>query len=258
MSKRQQRREQSNTWKDANSNLSLEDVTRLGYGLNIEEDDYVPRKSENAIVPSGDKEFLYKRFLLKPTGIIIPDDLTQDEWLDIFKVLRKLNEVIQWSVGDLINHAESEWGNTYTEMADITGYSEKTLRDYAYVARSVELSIRQDNLSFAHHQVVAGLKDPITKEPLAKEQTKWLKKAEENGWSSKRLRQEISAAQQAKKGTEKDNWLFGKDTVPSIDKRFQTLWTKAKHGDQTARTEFLKEAKNIYDWLDKIVESLDE
>lgn len=258
MSKREQRREQGSGWQNAVNSMTLEEAGRLGYGLNLDEDDFVPSSPSNAIVPAEDGEFLYKRFRLKPTGIIIPDNLQEDEWLDIFKLLRKLNEAIQWSVGDLVNHAERSWGTTYTEMANITGYSEKTLRDYAYVARSVHLSMRIDNLSFSHHQQVAGMKDPLTGEPLTEEQTRWLEKAYENGWSSKRLREEINATRQLPQTDADSNYFFDDNRVPKINRQLEILWVKARNGDAKARSEFLGSVNDIRQWLNDVVDSLDD
>jgi hypothetical protein len=236
--------------------MTLEEAGRLGYDLDIAEPDNEIDIPEDAIIPAEGGAFLYKRFLLKPIGIVIPDDLSDDEWLDIFKVLRKLDEAIQWAIGDLVNHAESKWGETYTTMAEITNYSEKSLREYAYVARSVEMSIRMDNLSFGHHQIVAGIKDPVSKKPLKREQRKWLEKANIHGWSIKTLREAISADNQQYQTTVSDDWLFDKKSVPIINKRVQTLWSKARQGDEKARQEVLGIVDEMRKWLDEFVETL--
>lgn len=258
MSKREQRRQQSSGWQNASNHMTLEEAGRLGYDLNIEEPEKKPDLAENAIVPADDGTFLYKRFQLKATGIIIPDDLESEEWLDVFRVLRKLDEAIQWAVGDLANHAESKWGETYTSMSDITGYSEKSLREYAYVSRSIQMSIRMDKLSFGHHQLVAGMKDALTKEPLIPEQRKWLELASENSWSIKALREAIAESRKQSKTIQMDNWLFGKDRIPANPKRLQTLWSKARNGDDEARQETLSIVDKTRNWLDEIVETLDE
>ena len=45
----------------------------------------------------------------------------------------------------------------YDDIADETGYDKQALRDIKYVAQNVELSLRNDNLSFSHHKEVASL-----------------------------------------------------------------------------------------------------
>src|SRR5690606_17166251 len=127
--------------------------------------------------------------------------------------------------------------------------SEKSLREYAYVARSVEMSIRMDNLSFGHHQIVAGIKDPVTKKPLKREQQKWLEKANTHGWSIKTLREAIAADNQQHQATVSNDWLFDKNRVPNINKRVQTLWSKARQGDKKARREVLVIVDEMRQWL---------
>lgn len=61
------------------------------------------------------------------------------------------------------------------------GFERKTLREYAYVAR--KSSIRMDDLSWGHHQVVVPLSPP--------EQREWLEAALRNGWTVAELRHEL-------------------------------------------------------------------
>jgi N6-adenosine-specific RNA methylase IME4 len=61
------------------------------------------------------------------------------------------------------------------------GYERKTLRQYAWVAR--KSSIRIDDLSFAHHVLVASL-------PPA-DQQEWLEAALANGWTVAELRRQL-------------------------------------------------------------------
>ncbi|MGB6867160.1 MAG: hypothetical protein WBE11_15855 [Candidatus Aminicenantaceae bacterium] len=63
-------------------------------------------------------------------------------------------------------------------------YSDRTIKNIAWVCRKVEPSRRRANLSFAHHQVVA----PLTPE----EQVFWLKETERMGWAVKELRRRKS------------------------------------------------------------------
>ena len=58
---------------------------------------------------------------------------------------------------------------------EATGYENKTLRNAKWVAGSFELSMRMDNLSWTHHQIVAAL--PV------EERTAILAAAEREGWT---------------------------------------------------------------------------
>jgi hypothetical protein len=63
---------------------------------------------------------------------------------------------------------------------EVLGLEVQTLKDCKWVAQQVKLSCRQDNLSFKHHVAVAPLPP--------REQKRWLKQAEINGWSASDLR----------------------------------------------------------------------
>lgn len=106
--------------------------------------------------------------------------LDQRQWLLEGKRLGAISRCSPWCIGDWIRYGESRWGETYTEPARITGHDPKTLRNYAWVARSVDLSLRRDNLTFSHHELVASL--------TPDEQRRWLDVASENRMSVDDLR----------------------------------------------------------------------
>jgi hypothetical protein len=123
------------------------------------------------------------RFSLTPTGLIAEGVVSEHDWKKLYKTLRKVQAALQWAVGDWVLYGEFTWGKTYAQMAEITGLKEKTLRDYAYVARSVEMSIRIDKLTFAHHQVVAALPP--------NQQAQWLGWAAQENLTVAQLRAQI-------------------------------------------------------------------
>lgn len=224
------------------------------------------RNMERAIVPKDDDTFMYKRLRISRVGLAVPDDLNSDEWDDALGVLRKLNEAVQWSIGDLICFAQERaksdaddwhWGASYEALEERTGYSNKTLREYAYVARSVDLSIRMDKLSFGHHQLVAPLKDGNDK-PARKQQAKWLQKALDHGWSIAEMRKQMNAAKQKQQAMADDDWLFGKERIPRVTGKMQVLWSKARNGDAAARDEFVTMVNEMRSWLDEAVDTLDD
>jgi hypothetical protein len=176
---------------------------------------------EKAIVPTGDDSLRFRGLKMRAIGLdqeSIPANMTEAELLEIVHNLRQVNEAIQWTVGDLINHACSRWGEKYSYYAKQTGYTEKTLREYAYIARSVHLSIRMDRLSFGHHQLVAGFKDKEGN-PLTDTQQYWLSLAatgdnldDSRVWSVARLRQAIIADKKANRAstrTHSDSGIHG-------------------------------------------------
>jgi len=89
-------------------------------------------------------------------------------------------------LGDWLVFGQATYGGRYREAVERTGLDYQTLRNYAWVARRFELSRRRDTLSFGHHAEVAALPGP--------EQDFWLRKAEEFGWSTMRLRAEVRSS----------------------------------------------------------------
>jgi hypothetical protein len=90
-----------------------------------------------------------------------------------------------WWLGDWIVYGERTYGDRYRAALERTSFDYKTLRNYAWVARHVDVSRRRDKLSFQHHAEVAAL-------PQA-QQDLWLGRAETQGWSRNELRRRLAA-----------------------------------------------------------------
>lgn len=127
---------------------------------------FVPRRQRGGIVAAPDGSMQIGHFTLKPTGLVADAQATPEEWEQVGSVLQRLEGSIQWLIGDWFLYAERQWGSTYEAVAHATGYSYDTLKDYAYVARNVELSVRTDKLSFGHHKLVASLEPNAQAEAL--------------------------------------------------------------------------------------------
>jgi hypothetical protein len=80
------------------------------------------------------------------------------DWMSQGRVLAQAASGHQWQIADWMLWGENNVGNIrcaydYAEIA--TGYKRKTLQEWAYVAR--HLSMRMEDLTFNHHQVVVAL-----------------------------------------------------------------------------------------------------
>jgi hypothetical protein len=122
----------------------------------------------------------------KPTGLQVDGEVTREDWEATGKLLKQLDSSLQWLIGDLIVCGEyHQWGEQKA-IAEAFDFEYSTIRDFAYVARNVEMSVRTDKLSFGHHKLVAGLK--------GNEQSYWLDKAIAEGWSIKDLNDALNQA----------------------------------------------------------------
>lgn len=119
-------------------------------------------------------------------GLVFPRHLPFEAWLGVGSQLAAVAASSAWCLGDWLVYGQAAYGSRYRDAAERTGLDYQTLRNYAWVAGRFELSRRRDTLSFGHHAEVAALPAP--------EQDFWLRKAEESGWSTRRLREEVRAS----------------------------------------------------------------
>lgn len=126
------------------------------------------------------------KFTLAPNGLQFDGELTRDEWNQLGVQIGRVGKSIGFIIGDWLNYAERQWGETYADAIELTGLDYGTLANFAYVAKRVGFSSRNEKLDFAHHMVVAKLKDPD-------DQREWLANAERNNMSVRRLRKSVAA-----------------------------------------------------------------
>ena len=141
------------------------------------------------------------KYKLTRTSLVVVEQMTEDEFMELGNRLHKVNVSIQWWIGDWLNIAKTE--SKYKENQKIqekikymkltclvseysTLYSDGYLSNIAWVCSRIEPSRRREKLSFSHHQEVASLSK--------KEQEYWLDKAEEKHYCVKGLRGEITKA----------------------------------------------------------------
>ncbi len=125
------------------------------------------------------------KFSISPTGIEFHQDLEFNEWEALGQKLAEIGKSIGFIIGDWINYGDGRYGEKYEQALDQTGLSYQTLRDFSYVARKVEMSLRNDNLDFSQHKVVAKLK-------TEDEKRYWLDMANKHDLSVRRLRKSIN------------------------------------------------------------------
>ena len=87
---------------------------------------------------------------------VIDPKLTIEQAGEILANAVSMGDTVRWWVGDLLLYAESRWGEESAQLLDATRLSEHQLTKYRWVAEKVRPSLRRENLSFSHHELVAA------------------------------------------------------------------------------------------------------
>lgn len=95
----------------------------------------------------------------KPTCLVIPAELTIDEYVALLRSLGAIVHGHQWWGGDALVEGERRYGDDFAQYADELGVEPHTLTNWRWVADSVKPSRRREDLSWSHHAEVARL-DP--------------------------------------------------------------------------------------------------
>jgi hypothetical protein len=127
------------------------------------------------------------RVHITQVGLMIPTDLSFDDWEAAGRHLSGIVDSSCWWLGDWLVFGKRNYADRYPQAIRTAGLQYQTLRNYAWVARRFDLGRRRARLSFQHHAEVASLPPD--------EQTHWLDLAEGNLWTTKQLRAGIKAAQ---------------------------------------------------------------
>lgn len=171
-----------------------------------------------------------------PVGLKSDGEITREDWEDAGQLLQRLDASLQWLIGDWIVLGEHlNYGDRDT-FAESIGFETKTIYDYAYVARNVEISVRTEILSFTHHKLVAAM--------TKKEQKKWLQKAEAEGWSVANLRDAVSGKKQL---TTSDNNEFASEINRQ---RMNRVWRAVERGQWNAIE--AEDIDELLNWLQAI------
>lgn len=124
-------------------------------------------------------------FRLTPTGLIAPDEMTQESWEEVGRLLFRLEGSIQWLIGDwLVYGGAVGWGDL-PKLAKALGRDYQTLRNYTVVCRAYDLYRRRYNLTFGHYQAAASLVLDQQDESLAYAESQGMSVAAFRAWLNK-------------------------------------------------------------------------
>lgn len=120
------------------------------------------------------------------TACKLRDDLPFARWSELVRSLTVMVDACPWWLGDALIFGERKYGQTYAQVAEVTGKAIHTLQNSAWVASRIPPSRRREDLSFSHHAEVAGMEPDIA--------DAYLNLAEEHGWTRNELRRSIAEA----------------------------------------------------------------
>lgn len=113
---------------------------------------------------------------------------TLRQWQTALEFVCATHEASPYWIGDLMAYSESrdDWREKLSQAMAVTQLAEQTLKNLGYISRRVETHERQIAPTPGHASEVASLERP--------DQTKWLTKARDEGWTVRELRGEIKHA----------------------------------------------------------------
>lgn len=148
-----------------------------------------PKSLGKSSSPNGTEPALalYARPGVKATGteLVLPEDLTFEEWEHVGHTIRHAAKAALWWWGDWLNFGERKYGETYAQALEASDYSYDGLKAAAWVSRQVEMVRRRTNLPWSHHREVAALEPD--------EQDRYLEAAAtaEPQWTRQELRRAV-------------------------------------------------------------------
>lgn len=117
-------------------------------------------------------------------------------------------KMVPWLVGDALVEGEKRFGEEWVQLAEMSGLSISTLRQYYWVAKSVPSHRRVEGVDFSIHRLVAKFEAAI--------QSKYLKLARRDGMNSRQVREQMIA----------DGVIEERPKKSAVEK-FQAVWRAA-------------------------------
>ena len=125
-------------------------------------------------------------FQFTSVGVKFPGRPQLDQWKGPLQFALWCQRAGPWWIGDLLNHGEDHFGESFSQMCEGVVSAEQLSR-YASVARRVPLGNRSPSLSWSAHAVVARLPPD--------QQRNMLRQAQNRGWTSEELRKAVQKLQ---------------------------------------------------------------
>jgi len=121
-----------------------------------------------------------------PRALKLPDEMSYEEAEAIVAYVAEVKNRANFYMGDALNTSETRYSELFAQIADATGFVPRTIEWIMAVCRDVPASRRSDRLHWSHHVAVKSLP--------ARQQKRWLEKAEAEGLTSTELYHAIKAS----------------------------------------------------------------
>lgn len=123
-------------------------------------------------------------------GLEIESGLAKEDWIKgvltpLKRLINTMEESALWWWGDALAYGEKNYGSTYTQALEQSGYTYGTLRNAKMVSERVPFVMRHDNLTWSHHAEVAMAVDDEQQRSI------WLSSAAAKKMSKSELRKAI-------------------------------------------------------------------
>lgn len=189
---------------------------------------------------------------ISTTGLIIHQEITEDDWKALYGNIQRFRKAFQWIIGDWMLYGfDHDWSTTYEDMADLTGLKEKTVKEYTYVCRNVDPSIRMDTLSFGHFQVIAALPDG--------DKQHWINRAVDEELSIKKMTHVIRTAYKLTAETVETETLLP-SSIPLHNKSYRKPISRILMNLSRGTLERIhrSDIPAVRDWLNKVERLIEE
>ena len=133
-------------------------------------------------------------FVATITGLQVFGTPNPEEWIEYVCGLLRIEERVQWVIGDALLWGERHYPDVFEEFLHETGYQPQTLQHARWVASRIEPQRRRDELAFSMHAAVAAL-EPDDQDDI-------LEVAILESWTRDEVREEVRRT----KGHGRDAW----------------------------------------------------
>lgn len=170
--------------------------------------------------------------ILTNTGLVLPDNCTEEEFFEAGRFLSRIEQGMQWAIGDWYNAIP--WGDK-VGACEKAGLNYAAARMYGSICAVFPIVTRANNLGFVHHKHLA------IQELTEEQRVILLAKSAENSWTAARLVKE------------RDRILGKDERVPlltfdtKVEKLMETLPASATKKTKAALTHVVNDLRHDFE-----------